>query len=98
MKVGIKSMTLTDSETDLLRDSVDKDINLYGSGFRVYVIYKQDVITRYVEADKPVKDEGEDQLTYSIKLQKYKKKIKRIQGVPKRLMTLGELQDVLSKN
>lgn len=91
-------MTLTDSETDLLSDSVAKDIYLYGRGFRVYVIYKKDIITYYVEADQPIKDEEEDQLTYSIKLQKYKKKIKSIQGLPKKLMTLGELQEILNRN
>lgn len=91
-------MAQRDMNTNFLLDSVNNDIRLYGSGFRVYVIYKQGHIIYYVESDKPIKDEGEDQLTYSIKLQKYRKKIKRIQGVPKRLMTLGELQDVLSKN
>lgn len=90
-------MTLTDSETGLLSDSVNKDIHLYGSGFRVYVIYKKDIITYYVEADKPIKDEDEDQVTYSIKLQKYKKKIKSIHGTQKKLMTLGELQEILNR-
>lgn len=55
------------------------------------------IITYYVEADKPIKDEYEDQVTYSIKLQKYKKKIKSIHGTQKKLMTLGELQEILNR-
>ncbi|WP_456992869.1 hypothetical protein [Lactococcus petauri] len=89
-------MAQRDMNTNFLLDSVNKDIRLYGSGFRVYVVYKQGVIISYVEADKPVKDEGEKDSIYALKLQEFKKNIKKIQGAHKKLMTLGEFQDILN--
>lgn len=94
----IQAMALSDTDKNILVDNVKKDIDLYGSGFRVYVIYKKEIITHYVESDKPIKDEGEDEETYSLKLQQYKERIKSIQGTQKKFMTLGELQDVLNRN
>ena len=85
-------MEITDTNKILLINRVNNDICLYGGGFRVFVIYKQDIVTHYVEADKPVKDESVDNVTYSLKLQEYKKRIKSIQGAQIKLMTLEELK------
>lgn len=95
-------MIISQDSTHLIAD-VKEDIELFGSGFKVYAIYAYQVvngqdfeyISSYVDADKPLRSEADTQEEYEELLSDYESNIASLEDTKHKLMTVAELLEKL---
>ena len=92
-------------DSEKLIADVKEDIELFGSGFKVYAIYAYQVvngqdfeyISSYVDADKPLRSEADTQEEYDEILSDYEGNISVLNETKHELMTVAELLDKLTE-
>lgn len=70
---------------------VKKDINSFGSSFKVIVVFENKIMTRYVAAHPPFRDHGVHIDEYEKIMEKYKANIDTLVGTESKLMILDQL-------
>ena len=79
------------SNKNITIHQVKKDINSFGSSFKVIVVYENEIMTRYVAAHPPFRDQGVHIDVYEKILEKYKANIDTLVGTESKMMTLDQL-------
>lgn len=90
-------------DSEHLISDVRDDIELFGTGFKVYAIYAYRVIkgqdfeyiSSYVDAEKPLRSEADTQEEYEELLSDYEANIASLKETKHELMTVSELLDKL---
>lgn len=92
-------------DSEQLISDVRDDIELFGTGFKVYAVYSYQVvngqdfeyISSYVDADKPLRDEADTQEEYEELLSDYEANIASLKETKHELMTVSELINKLNE-